>query len=217
MSDSDAALTPEAFIAELEREWGELGEVIPGPMPGEAHREELAAAPTPLRLMWERFGFAGIAEGRFWICDPLVWREIAEMWTEGLDVGLPAQRWTPVFRSAFGDLILLGSTPGVLLWVGPHMGSFRLMNMSEQYDGVEGAADEAAIMLLSGFDDTSFPAFDPNGVPLFEQCEMLLGPLTHETLYTFAPVPALGGEPWGPNAIIEQAAPHHVLLHSLQS
>lgn len=216
MSDSDATLTPEAFIAELEREWGELGEIIPGPMPGEAHREELAAAPTPLRLMWERFGFAGIAEGRFWICDPLVWREIARLWTDGIDVGVPTQDWTPVFRSAFGDLILLGSTPGVLLWVGPHAGSYRLMNMSEQYEHGDGAADEAAIMLLSGFDDNSFLAFDPLGVPLFEQCHTLLGPLRHDTMYTFAPVPALGGEPWAKNAIIEHATTHHALLHSLQ-
>lgn len=92
--------------------------VIPGaPFTAEHERQLGPIMPTVLIEVWKRFGFAGFDEGRFWLCDPLEWKDVADAWTETLDLEMGSDDWWPVPRSALGHLDLWGPRTGPSLMI----------------------------------------------------------------------------------------------------
>ncbi|WP_139738661.1 GAD-like domain-containing protein [Actinomyces wuliandei] len=90
--------------------------------------------PASVLHLWERFGFDGFGQGRWWFTDPFQWALVVEAWLEGTPVPFPEQRWWCLARSAMGDMRLWGEVSGpaltltpVMGWVRPHAGSARDM------------------------------------------------------------------------------------------
>lgn len=202
------------FLAD---EWGALGPMIPGPKPGPAHETLRGRVPTSLFDIWEEFGFSGIDNGRFWLCDPLEWQDAADAWTEGVEFRMPVDHWTPVVRGAFGHLELLGSAPGATVTVVPLRNEFYPSDNTDLYPDST-SADDAIESLFSTFDSRSFPMRDDaTDKPLFEECLAAVGPVGIDTMYTFLPVPALGGQASVTTVALEKAIPHLLLLRSLEA
>lgn len=68
------------------------------------HHEVAFADRVPefLMALWQRFGFAGFSDGRFWLTDPLRWQPAADAWTAPLDLAMGTDERIPIRRSAFG-------------------------------------------------------------------------------------------------------------------
>lgn len=205
------------FIEFLQGEWAGLGPIIEGPRPTAAHEGLREFIPAEMFEVWDAFGFAGIDNGRFWLCDPLEWQEAADAWTETLDLVMDEDRWFPLFRSAFGDLELWGPRTGMSLSLVPIRGEVYPNDMSDLVAEPGGAVSALEGALMS-YDEDSFALYDDQTEePLFEACLAKLGPTSIDTMYTFAPVPALGGEATVGTAIIEKAVPHLLLLAGLEA
>lgn len=205
------------FTEFLQGEWGGLGPIIEGPRPTAAHEALREFIPAAMFEVWDAFGFAGIDNGRFWLCDPLEWQDAADAWVETLDLTMDEDRWFPLVRSAFGDLELWGARTGMSLTIVPVRGEVYPNDMSDLMDE-PGGAESALEGALMSYDADSFRLYDDlTEEPLFEECVAALGPVTRETMYTFAPIPALGGQATVGTAITEKAVPHMLLLAAMES
>lgn len=205
------------FTEFLQEEWGGLGPIIEGPRPTAAHEALRGIVPDNMFDVWEAFGFAGIDNGRFWLCDPLEWQDAADAWVETLDLAMDENRWVPLVRSALGDLELWGERTGMSLSIVPMRGEVYPNDMSDLM-GEPGGAESAIEGALMSYDEDSFRLYDDqDDEPLFEACLAKLGPLTSQTMYTFVPVPALGGQATAATAVVEQAVPHLLLLAAMEA
>ncbi|WP_162933833.1 GAD-like domain-containing protein [Actinomyces lilanjuaniae] len=90
--------------------------------------------PASVLHLWERFGFDGFGQGRWWFTDPFRWAPVVQAWLEGTEVPFPSQRWWCLARNATGEMQLWGEVSGPALdvnpalgWVRPHAGSARDM------------------------------------------------------------------------------------------
>ncbi|MGJ6979007.1 GAD-like domain-containing protein [Aestuariimicrobium soli] len=205
------AMLVEYVCSELEG----LG-VIPGaPFTPEHERQLAPVMPKVMIEVWRRFGFAGFDEGRFWLCDPLAWKDATDAWTGSLDLELGSDDWWPVRRSALGHIDLWGPRTGPSLMISTLRGEVYPSDHSDTQDDPV-MFETGLSALLGNLDRDSFDLFDNQGAGLFEQCLAKLGPVSSETMYTFAPVPALGGQTAVGTAVIEQAVPHVMLLATLE-
>lgn len=190
-------------------------DVIEG-APFTAQHEETLAPLMPGLLvgMWKHFGFAGFDNGRFWLCDPLAWKDASDAWTESLDLVMGEDDWWPVVRTAFGQMDLWGPA------LGPSLSVVPLTSVVEPFDNSDRMAqaqtrETAAFGMLSAT-DSGLDLYDDNEKGLFEQCLAKLGPVLHDTMYTFVPVPQLGGRLDIASATTEKAVPHIILLAQMQ-
>ncbi|MGD7732325.1 GAD-like domain-containing protein [Propionibacteriaceae bacterium G57] len=204
------------FTDHLSRKWGELGPVIKGPSLTPAHDALRDKVPAQMFEVWQEFGFSGFDNGRFWLCDPLEWQDAADAWLETLDLEMDDDYWVPLVRGALGDLELWGPRTGMSVSIVPVRGEVYPNDMG---DLISDAEDQAMSIrsALRTYDEDSFVVYDDvTEEPLFEECLAKLGPLTADDMYTFVPVPALGGQAIVETAVIEQAVPHMLLLASMQ-
>ncbi|AYD90417.1 hypothetical protein D5R93_11140 [Actinomyces lilanjuaniae] len=67
--------------------------------------------PASVLHLWERFGFDGFGQGRWWFTDPFLWAPVVDAWLEGTPVPFPSQRWWCLARNATGDMRLWGRSP----------------------------------------------------------------------------------------------------------
>ncbi|WP_139738835.1 GAD-like domain-containing protein [Actinomyces wuliandei] len=78
--------------------------------------------PASVLHLWERFGFDGFGDGRWWFTDPFRWAPVVQAWLEGTPVPFPSQRWWCLARNATGDMRLWGEVSGPALEVTPALG-----------------------------------------------------------------------------------------------
>ncbi|AYD89437.1 hypothetical protein D5R93_04035 [Actinomyces lilanjuaniae] len=45
--------------------------------------------PASVLHLWERFGFEGFGQGRWWFTDPFRWAPVVQAWLEGTEVPFP--------------------------------------------------------------------------------------------------------------------------------
>lgn len=81
--------------------------------------------PGSVLQIWQRFGFDGFRQGRFWITDPLEWEPVVQAWLAELDLPFPPQHWWCLTRTALGEMQLWGETSGPSLSVDPAFGKIR--------------------------------------------------------------------------------------------
>ncbi|HEX9945991.1 MAG TPA: T6SS immunity protein Tdi1 domain-containing protein [Allosphingosinicella sp.] len=129
--------------------------------------------PAALRLLAEMDGWASYAEQTFWLCDPDDWSGIADDWMEdapGAEV---------VMRTGFGDLLVWD---GAFFWlVMPHQSSrMRLTDNAEW------------LLRSSLLNPESYFQKDLPG--MMERARREAGSLEADTLYTYVPALALGGD-----------------------
>ncbi|WP_139738736.1 GAD-like domain-containing protein [Actinomyces wuliandei] len=117
--------TPEWVDANMDdmlayRGWAPMG--VGAPATAE-HLEYFGGVlPASVVHLWERFGFDGFGDGRWWFTDPLRWAPVVEAWLEGTEVPFPSQRWWCLTRSAMGDMRLWGEVSGPALTLTPALG-----------------------------------------------------------------------------------------------
>lgn len=201
----------------LTEKWGKLGPILPGPALRPEHEALRERLPEEMFEIWKVFGFAGIDNGRFWLCDPLVWQDAADAWVSSFDLAMGDDTWTPVVRSALGELELWGVRTGMSLRISPLRGQVFPSDQSDHMADLPWGPIDCFEGAFQTYDDENFTLYDDvNDKPLFEQCLAKLGPLSHETMYTFQPVPALGGDATIARVTTEKAVEHVLLLAELQ-
>jgi hypothetical protein len=130
--------------------------------------------PPALRLLAEGDGWASYADQSLWLCDPDEWNGVASPWMEE-----GAETADVVMRSGFGDLVVWD---GAVFWlVMPH---------------------ESARMRYALRDDFLLRYSLPKPETYFQlelpermaRGRKEAGPLKHDTIYTFVPALALGGD-----------------------
>lgn len=195
-------------------EWAQLG-IIEGPKPTAEHEKLRDRLPDAMFQLWDTFGFCGVDRGRFWLCDPLKWQVAADAWTEQLDLHMDETSFTPVVRSAFGALECWGPRTGMSLTIYPLRGRAVPIDNSD----LMAKPDDVLTSAFMTYDGNSFEMYDDTAAekPLFDRLVKKLGPVDADTMYTFEPVPALGGKTAVGSAIIEPAIAQILMLAGLQS
>lgn len=193
-------------------EWAQLG-IIEGPRPSAEHEQLRGRIPDAMFEVWDTFGFCGVDRGRFWLCDPLTWQVAADAWVERLEVPMDEDSFTPLVRSAFGALECWGPRTGMSLTIYPLRDRAVPMDNSD----LMAKPDDVLTSALMTLDGDSFEMFDDTRAekPLFDRLVKKLGPVDAETMYTFTPVPALGGSATVGSASIEPAIAHILMLAGL--
>ena len=197
----------------LDRWTADPDSIIEGPRPGEAHEALRGQLPDNIFEVWNRIGFSGLYRGRVWLCDPLVWQDAADSWTQRLDLAMDEDRWIPILRSAFGEMRLWGPRTGMSLWIDTIQGMVLPFDNSDLMDDPDDVMESA----LMGIDENAHEFKDDNDSPMFDRALAKLGPTSTDTMYTFAPLPLLGGELTIDNLILEQATTHVALLSMLST
>ncbi|MEU7587741.1 GAD-like domain-containing protein [Micromonospora sp. NPDC049230] len=176
-------------VAELAENWGPP--TRSEPVGADRLAQYAGVVPDLLLACWREYGFAGFADGSFWLCDPDVWQPAVDAWTDGLV--LPREdRWIAVSRSAFGDVEVWGQQTGSRLtitaqygWVVPSGRSGRELS--------DDARNDLLYALLMCQDRRSVDLHGADREPLFERILALRGPVGPDTIYGFVPALGLGG------------------------
>jgi len=97
---------------------GGFGPPIPGkPVPQAAFDKYAGVLPDALLKIWAEFGWAGFADGRFWLTDPAEWAVAYEEWFGEVEPPL-LDRFHVIARDAFGNFDCWGERTGPSLHVG---------------------------------------------------------------------------------------------------
>ncbi|MFC5751677.1 GAD-like domain-containing protein [Actinomadura rugatobispora] len=198
-------MTTDAVI----RKWGVPFSSVP--VPGDRYREFGGRVPDALLEAWRKFGFAGFAKGLWWLCDPVAWQPAVDTWTADLELDPGPDRWCAVTRSAFGQLSLWGDRTGMALTINPVFGTIFPDDQSDEMD----SQFDRDLQLYSALLTQQARALDIDGddeVGLFDRVLERLGPVGPDTMYAFAPVPALGGPMIPENVEIADAEVHMQIL-----
>ncbi len=176
--------------------------------------EQFAAFPSTLLQMWRHYGFSGFNDGKVWFCDPVAWAPVVEAWMSDRNLAMGTDRWHAIYRSAFGTLQLWGERTGPSVMINPTVGALYPFDSSDDMESEErrGYAMDSVFMSMT---EGVLDAFDEQDRPLFDRALTRVGPVSAQTMYTFAPVTQLGGDRSIETVVSEEAIPHMLLLAGL--
>ncbi|RJF43210.1 glutamyl-tRNA amidotransferase [Actinomyces sp. 2119] len=164
--------------------------------------------------LWERFGFDGFGQGRWWFTDPFRWAPVVQAWLEGTPVPFPSQRWWCLARSATGDMELWGEVSGpaltvtpVMGWLRPHAGKAARMSDPVMRERM------GATTLVSASEDLDD---DDTGVLVADWAIDNLGVLGADQVYGLTPAYCLTGRVSLDQVGIEDAVAHLTFLAQAQ-
>lgn len=183
-------------------------------VPSERYDQFGKVVPDLLLAFWREFGFAGFADGRLWLCDPVAWQPAVDLWTRDLDLPMGTDAWIAVCRTAFGRMQLWGRRTGMSLTITPYRGWILPTDQSDRMASPEDRDDQVYAALLAQ-DPESVDVADEDSRPLFDRVLAGQGPVGPDTVYGFVPALALGGPPRAENVEIFDAAVHLRLLSEL--
>lgn len=198
-------------VRSFQRKFTPFGSKIEVP---QQRHEQLAQLPENLHRLWREFGFSGFNEGRVWLTDPVEWAPVVDAWLDGVDLAMGDDRWHVVSRTAFGTLELWGERTGPSLSILPQTGQLIPSDFSERMAEPDGP-NRLVGSFTVGLTPERAEAYDTDGKPLFDRAVAKLGPVSASTMYTYRPVPALGGTQTIESLIVEEAIPHLLLLRQL--
>lgn len=120
------------------------------------------------------------------------WEDVLDDW-----IGYtPFMEWNTYYviaRSTFGKLVLWGTNSGQSLRINAPNGFFFPAFDLEEFK--EDGADLTLQLFFSSTSRDTYNVIDSDDQPLFERALTKLSPLDHDTMYSFVPALALGGEP----------------------
>lgn len=167
------------------------GPPIQGPAVPEATFEKYAGVlPDSLLRIWRNYGWAGCADGRFWLTDPDEWRSCFDEWLEPVE--LPVHdNYHVVARNAFGNLECWGERTGPSLALDVVFGELHLNDQSRnlQLHGRDALFRAWLLALEPGILDIS----RPDGTGVFATARAALGQLTYGEVYAFLPAVTISG------------------------
>ncbi|MGI8723195.1 MAG: GAD-like domain-containing protein [Geodermatophilaceae bacterium] len=213
-------MADEAF--EVFMNQGGFGPPIPGkPVPREAFDRYAGVLPDALLRIWAEFGWAGFADGRFWLTDPSEWATAFGEWFGGVDLSLK-DSYHVITRDAFGNFDCWGERTGPSLHLDVVTGTlfFRDDSAYLQSDG----ADWSLHMWLLGKNPDRMDAYRNDESGVFATARAGLGQLTYDEVYGFFPPVAWSGGPENSDihkvgaivqlSILAQAAPNPLTVHT---
>ncbi|WP_139738662.1 GAD-like domain-containing protein [Actinomyces wuliandei] len=171
--------------------------------------------PASVLHLWERFGFDGFGDGRWWFTDPFRWAPVVDAWLEGTPVPFPEQRWWCLSRSAMGTMRLWGEVSGSALTLTPALGTVYpdAVSASRMSDPVM-RERMGATTLVSPRRDTIDD--DDTGVLVADWAIDNLGVLAADQVYGLTPAYCLTGRVSLDQVGIEDATAHLVFLAQAQ-
>ncbi|AYD89918.1 DUF1851 domain-containing protein [Actinomyces lilanjuaniae] len=208
--------SPEWVDARMEealrlRGWSPMG--VGAPATAE-HLEYFGGVlPASVLHLWERFGFDGFGQGRWWFTDPFRWAPVVQAWLEGTEVPFPHQRWWCLARSAMGDMELWGEVSGPALNVTPALGVVYpdSGNAGDMADPVMRERMGATTLTLPSED-----LDDDTGTPVADWAIEHLGVLSADQVYGLTPAYCLTGRVSLDQVGIEDATAHLTFLAQAQ-
>jgi len=147
--------------------------------------------PAKLREYWVEHGFAGYANGLFWIVDPGDYEGVLRRWLDSTPFK-GQDDYHVIARSAFGALYVWGKKGGAALQIDPPH-SLIFPDRAAAKLVSEGKEDFALQMFFESMARESADFGDLSGKPLFEDALKKLGPLAEDEVYGFVPALGLGG------------------------
>lgn len=177
------------FAERIVAKWGTpLG---PAPMPEDRHAPLIESVPETLAELWNTFGFSGFMNGLWWICDPVKWQPVVDVWIGDMSDQLPHDKWIAVVRTGFGSIKLLGRRTGLSLSIIPHRGWILPHDLSCLLpETITADAQLETLLLSSGSEE--FDILGDNDEYLFIPTASRLGTLTADTMYGFPPAVTAG-------------------------
>ena len=151
----------------------------------------------PERLLeyWTEYGFCGWGDGIFWFVNPQDYHDILQTWLQNTEFAKRAESGVDSYyvigRSAFGDLIVWGTTSGQSLDINSNFGMISPTDNTEDLE--EDGETLTVDLFFASISKESLDEKDVNEKLLFERAYNRLGPLNDDEMYAFVPALALGG------------------------
>lgn len=161
-------------------------------VPDERFDQFQDTVPGALLAYWREYGFSGFNSGMWWICDPVAWQPVVDIWTRDLNLVMGNDSWLAVARTAFGEMQLWGQRTGMSLSILPHRGWIFPTDKSARMSSPQGR-DRQVYAAFIGETKRSADVLGDDKRPLFDRVLAAQGPTSVDTMYGFVPVPALGG------------------------
>lgn len=165
--------------------------------------------PATTLYIWQRVGFEGFGQGRFWITDPLEWEPVVDAWLDDFELPFPEQKWWCLTRTAMGRLNLWGEVSGPALQIScpngeitPNSGNARDMDDPVIVERM------GCVILITGHVDF----FDMGGQLLVDQAFRRLGPLAADQVYGYVPPAWVTGDWRAERLSVQEAIPHLLFL-----
>ncbi|MAM88857.1 MAG: hypothetical protein CME36_16255 [unclassified Hahellaceae] len=157
-------------------------------------RKVLASLRTRLSLAvsayWEKLGWSAYAEGRFWLVNPLEFEPVVDRWLAGSGI-LDNDRYLTIYRTAFGNLRVLGERTGQVFTISSPAHS--LIGSLNQLSRPNPTPNRTVEAMFLGVSPEDCDVEGDDGVYLFSAAVTKLGELQESEMYGFAPHPAVGG------------------------
>ncbi|MEM5514208.1 GAD-like domain-containing protein [Pseudoalteromonas sp. AS84] len=151
----------------------------------------------PERLIeyWKEYGFCGWGDGIFWLVNPSEYHDILQTWLQGTEFAKREEQgidsYYVIGRSAFGDLIVWGSTSGQSIDINSNFG--MLFPTDNSTDLEEDGETLTVDLFFATMSKDPLDEKDVDEKLLFERACKKLGPLEFDEMYAFVPALALGG------------------------
>jgi hypothetical protein len=155
-----------------------------------------SSLPAALVTEWREQGICAFGGGLLWFVDPGDFEDISGMWTHE-EPAPPC-----IARTAFGDLIVWDELRGALYLDVIYDNVYELGSNFENVTAKVICSDDFRIDLLRQ--------------PIFNQVMNELGPLTKDEVYSFEPIPSIGGSGAPETLQKSRLKEYLVLLNSLR-
>ncbi|MFA7894688.1 GAD-like domain-containing protein [Pseudomonas putida] len=169
--------------------------------------------PPTLIQYWQNEGWAGYANGLFWIVNPEDYEHIKDAWLK--DTPLESlDKFHVIARSAFGNLYLCGENTG-------HSASIicnhnEILALRSRLKPKKLTAQSITIQSLFGTSEPGdYDNTDSNGKPLFKRALKKYGPLAPDEVYGFEHALVAGGQPTLENLCKLKIDQHLLILRNL--
>lgn len=147
----------------------------------------------PSRLLgyWREYGFAGFADGLFWLVNPKDYQDLIDKVLVQTNLW-QRENFYVIARSAFGKLYVRGDKSFSTTIIDPHLNNIKPGDFPSDDFSLDRWEKSIGIFFMNT-DKKYVEYFDKKHNPLFQRCLKKYGMLEHDEMYTFSPALALGG------------------------
>lgn len=144
--------------------------------------------PQKLIEYWRCWGWAGFADGLFWLVNPAEYEEVVALWLAGSPFE-HLDRYHVIARSAFGEIFLWGENTADSLTIQTLFGQIFPSDRSDDIgDGSPHYMNALVQEFISTLCRSNLDVFDEHQQPLFSRLQGKLGPLRSDEIYGRSPL-----------------------------